>query len=67
MTVIATSQGADQLGNPQALTDGYSAAFLGAAGIALVGALLAGALLRTAPAAQEPTPVDSEERELVAV
>src|SRR5262245_63304387 len=31
MTAIATSGGADQLGNATALTDGYSAAFLGAA------------------------------------
>jgi hypothetical protein len=35
MTAIASSQGADQLGNAGALTDGYSAAFLGAAGIAV--------------------------------
>ena len=34
MTAVATSQGADQLGDVAALTDGYSAAFLGAAGIA---------------------------------
>jgi EmrB/QacA subfamily drug resistance transporter len=47
MTALATSQGADQLGNPAALTDGYSAAFLGAAGVAVAGALLAAALLRT--------------------
>jgi EmrB/QacA subfamily drug resistance transporter len=46
MTALATSQGADQLGNPVALTDGYSAAFLGAAGIAVVGALLAAVLIR---------------------
>jgi hypothetical protein len=32
MTVVATSQGAIQLGILGALTDGYSAAFLGAAG-----------------------------------
>ena len=30
MTALAAAQGADQLGNPGALTDGYSAAFLGA-------------------------------------
>src|SRR5687768_12220816 len=47
MTAIAASHGADQLGDLGALTDGYSAAFLGAAGIALVGAALAAALLRT--------------------
>jgi hypothetical protein len=52
MTAVATSQGADQLGNAAALTDGYSAAFLGAAGIAVVGALLAAVLLRV-PKAQD--------------
>jgi hypothetical protein len=46
MTALATSQGAGQLGNPQALTDGFSAAFLGAAAIALVGAGLATVSLR---------------------
>src|SRR5688572_15509850 len=46
MTAVATSQGADQLGDVASLTDGYSAAFLGAAGIAVVGAVLAAALLR---------------------
>src|SRR5687768_15068596 len=47
MTAVATSQGADRLGDVTSLTDGYSAAFLGAAGIAVVGAALAAALLRT--------------------
>jgi EmrB/QacA subfamily drug resistance transporter len=67
MTALASSQGADQLGNPGALTDGYSAAFLGAAGIALIGALLAAALLRMprTPAAGAPTL--EETREPVAV
>jgi hypothetical protein len=46
MTALATSHGADRLGDAVALTDGYSAAFLGAAGIAVAGALLAAALLR---------------------
>jgi EmrB/QacA subfamily drug resistance transporter len=41
MTAIAATRGADQIGNPSALTDGFSAAILGAAGIALAGALLA--------------------------
>jgi predicted MFS family arabinose efflux permease len=55
MTALATSQGADQLGDTVALTDGYSAAFLGAAGIAVVGALLAARLLHApkAPAAEQ--------------
>lgn len=47
MTALATSYGADQLGNLSALTDGFSAAFIGAAGIAVVGAVLAATLLRT--------------------
>lgn len=46
MTALATSQGADELGNVSALTDGFSAAFLGAAGIAVAGALLAVVTLR---------------------
>ncbi len=49
MTALATARGADQLTDTSALTDGYTAAFLGAAGIALAGALLAAALLRGAP------------------
>ena len=66
MTAVATSQGADRLGDLAALTDGYSAAFLGAAGIAVAGALVAAVLLRTptAPAPIPDTPAD--ERELVA-
>ena len=47
MTALASAQGADQLGDVASLTDGYSAAFLGAAGIAVAGAALAAALLRT--------------------
>ena len=62
MTAVATSQGAGRLGDLGALTDGYSAAFLGAAGIALVGALLAAVLLRApkAAAAAEAT-TDAED------
>ncbi len=58
MTAVATAQGAGELGDVGALTDGYSAAFIGAAGIAVVGALVAAALLRppkeaaAAPAAE---------------
>ena len=51
MTAVASAQGAGQIGNVSALTDGYSAAFLGAAGIAVVGALVAAALLRVPNAA----------------
>jgi predicted MFS family arabinose efflux permease len=55
MTAVASTQGAGRLGELGALTDGYSAAFLGAAGIAVVGALLAAVLLRT-PKAAAATP-----------
>ena len=67
MTAVATSQGADQLGNPDALTDGFSAAFIGAAGIAVAGALLAAVTLRK-PAAQADAAVetDAEDRQPVA-
>lgn len=54
MTAVAASRGADLLGDPVALTDGYSAAFTGAALIALVGALLAAATLRGPRRATEP-------------
>jgi MFS family permease len=51
MTAVATANGADRLGDPAALTAGYSAAFLGAAGVALVGGLVAMAMLRVPKAA----------------
>ena len=65
MTAVATGNGADQLGNPTALTDGYSAAFIGAAAIAVIGALLAAALLRF-PKAQASEEPQADERELIA-
>ena len=60
MTALATSQGADRLGDVAALTDGFSAAFAGAAGIAVAGALVAAATLRThrAPAVPEQESAD---------
>jgi EmrB/QacA subfamily drug resistance transporter len=61
MTAVATSQGADRLGEVEALTDGYSAAFLGAAGIAVVGALVAAALLRVPKAGTEASDAEVEE------
>ena len=68
MTAVASAQGADQLGNVEALTDGYSAALLGAAGIAVAGALLAAVLLRAPgrPSPGEPAE-DEPARELAAV
>jgi predicted MFS family arabinose efflux permease len=53
MTALAAAHGADQLGDAVALTDGYSAAFLGAAGIAGAGALVALATLRRAASAAD--------------
>ncbi|MFI5426154.1 hypothetical protein [Aeromicrobium sp. UC242_57] len=46
MTAIATAHGADKIGHPVALTEGYSAAFIGAALIAAVGAAVAAVFLR---------------------
>jgi hypothetical protein len=46
LTAVATSQGADRLGDIGALTDGYSSAFLGAAGIAVIGAIASLAFVR---------------------
>lgn len=46
MTALAASFGADRLGDPQALTEGYSAAFAGAAVIAVAGAAIALATFR---------------------
>lgn len=60
MTALAAANGADQLGDIAALTDGYSAALLGAAGIAAAAAILAAFTLtrRTTspPAEREPAP-----------
>src|SRR5215216_3480709 len=61
MTALASAQGADQLGDVGALTDGYSAAFLGAAGIAVVGAALAAALLRS-PKAEATAATEAREQ-----
>ncbi|MFE7359351.1 MFS transporter [Streptomyces sp. NPDC057543] len=47
MTAVAAAHGAGELGNPEALTDGFSAAFIGAAVLAAVGALASLLALRT--------------------
>jgi len=55
MTAVATSAGATEVGNPVALTDGYSAAFAGAAGIALFAAVVAAVSIgRRARAEESP-------------
>ena len=51
MTAVASAFGADRFGDVASQTDGFSAALLGAAGIAALGALLAAAWLR--PQARE--------------
>ena len=56
MTAVASAYGADRLGDAVALTDGFSAALLGAAGIAAVGALLAAAWIRSTTPAPDPEP-----------
>jgi hypothetical protein len=65
MTAIATSHGADELGNVVALTEGYSATFLGAAAVAATGALLAALLLRV-PKATDAQALDPASGEPVA-
>ncbi|MFD0362126.1 MFS transporter [Nocardia sp. GCM10030253] len=47
MTAVATAFGADEIGDPPALTSGFSAAFLGAGVIALAGAGIAAVTMRT--------------------
>jgi MFS family permease len=64
MTAVATSAGAAQVDDPAALTDGFSAAFLGAAAIALLGAAAAAGLLRTSRRAD--TPADTPQHAPVA-
>jgi EmrB/QacA subfamily drug resistance transporter len=46
MTAVAAANGADRLGDVESLTDGYSAAFLGAAVVAAAGAVIAAVTLR---------------------
>ena len=63
MTAVAAAFGASQVGDPAELTNGFSAALFGAAGIAAVGAVLAAVLLRKP--ADSPSG-DSADSELVA-
>jgi EmrB/QacA subfamily drug resistance transporter len=66
LTALATSQGAGRLGDLPGLTDGFSAAFFAAAGIAAAGGLLTALLMRGSGSAgtegvQEPTARPQEE------
>jgi EmrB/QacA subfamily drug resistance transporter len=66
LTAVATSQGAGQLGNLPALTDGFSAAFIWAAAIAAAGGLITLLVMRSdktaAAAAQQATAAPEGER-----
>jgi EmrB/QacA subfamily drug resistance transporter len=64
ITALSLALGADQLGNPAELTDGFHAAFLGSAGIALVAGLVALATVRVPRAASEPAHESAPEPEL---
>jgi MFS family permease len=66
MTALASSQGADRLGDAVALTDGYSAAFLGAAGIAVAGGLIAALTLQRTPDPEDVADETIDTREPVA-
>jgi hypothetical protein len=66
MTALGAAHGADQLGDVAALTDGYSAAFLGAAGLAAVGGLLAAVTLRRPRSASDEAAAEQHDDELVA-
>ncbi|KJK55767.1 MFS transporter [Saccharothrix sp. ST-888] len=61
MTALAAAKGAGRLGDAKALTDGFSAAFIGAAVIAVVGGVLAIAMLRTPKPQQQSAPVELAE------
>lgn len=61
MTAVAAANGADQIGNETALTDGFSAAFIGAAIVAGVGVLTTLALFRS-PAAGTAETGDTAEK-----
>jgi EmrB/QacA subfamily drug resistance transporter len=62
MTAVATANGAGQIGDVFELTGGYSAAFIGAAAVAVVGAALSAIALHIKPAAPAAAeePVESE-------
>ncbi|HXV94025.1 MAG TPA: MFS transporter [Pseudonocardia sp.] len=61
MTAVAAAYGATQIGDPEALTSGFSAAFLGAAAIAAAGGVLAALTLRGRPRAAAPSTPDRTE------
>ena len=63
LTALATTQGADRLGDLPALTDGFSAAFLGAAIVAAVGGIVTLLVMRgeADAGAEQPQQVAGEQ------
>ncbi|MGV9314293.1 MFS transporter [Streptomyces sp. NPDC003691] len=61
LTAVATSQGAGKLGDLPALTDGFGAAFTGAAAVAAAGALLVALLMR----GNKPAAAPADDRQTV--
>ena len=60
MTAVAAAYGADEVADPSALTDGFSAAFVGAALMAAAGAVIATVTLSAPrPAGEESTSADA--------
>jgi EmrB/QacA subfamily drug resistance transporter len=64
MTAVATAHGANQLGNAIELTNGYSAAFVGAAVIAVAGAALSALAMRMRAPAVQAAPSEPAEQEI---
>jgi MFS family permease len=60
MTAVAAAFGADRVGNPAELTNGFSAALLGSAGIAALGAVLAALLLTKHADSSAATSTDND-------
>lgn len=65
MTAVAISNGAGELGDVSALTDGFSSAFIGAAAIAAVGAALAVLLIRSDKPSPAPADAPSDDDRLI--
>ncbi len=59
MTAVSAAYGARELGDPEALTNGFSAAFIGAAALAAVGAVASLLTLRGAPS-QDSAPGEKQ-------
>ncbi|MFI8963960.1 MFS transporter [Streptomyces sp. NPDC053493] len=63
LTAVAMSQGADQLGNLPKLTDGFSAAFIGAAVVAAVGGVVTLLVMKSDKALAAGSPAAAAEQQ----